>query len=331
MTRILIVTDNLPDQVNGVVTTFRHIESLARSDGYDVVYLDPRQFRHADAPGYPEVKISWPWGIGRKIAEIAPDHVHIATEGTIGLAARLWLDRQGWRYNTSYHTKFPEFVQRLYSIPQSWTYAYLRWFHKHSGRVLTTTDTMVRELREHGFTGEILSWTRGVDRDYLQPRSTVRKQHERTQVLYAGRVSKEKNLDDLCRLEHEFDITIVGDGPYLDALRRRYVKVKFAGYLHGADLADAYAAADVFCFPSCADTFGIVMIEAISLGTPVAAYAVAGPIDVVTSGVNGFLGLDLANCIRHCLELDRGQVASTATQWTWARCWQIFRNNLVSV
>jgi glycosyltransferase involved in cell wall biosynthesis len=331
MTRILIVTDNLPEQVNGVVTTFRQIETLARSDGYDVVYLDPRQFRHAPAPGYPEVRISWPWGIGRRITEIAPDHVHIATEGPIGLAARLWLDRQGWRYNTSYHTKFPEFVRRLYSIPESWTYAYLRWFHKHSGRVLTTTETMVKELKDHGFQGEILSWTRGVDRDYLMPSHTSRPNTDRVRLLYVGRVSKEKNLDDLCCLQDQFEVTIVGDGPYLDNLRRRYPRVRFAGYLHGPQLADAYAAADVFVFPSCADTFGIVMIEAISLGTPVAAYPVAGPIDVVTPGVNGWLGSDLVDCIQRCRSLDRAAVAQSSTQWTWNRCWQIFRDNLVSV
>ena len=167
--RILIITDNCQDQINGVVTTFRNLERVAGSDGYDIVYLDPGQFPHRDCPGYPEVKISWPRGIGRRILEIAPDHVHIATEGPIGLAARLWLDRHGWRYNTSYHTRFPEFINKMYGIPTSWTYAYLRWFHKHSGRVLTTTDTMVSELRARGFDGDIVAWTRGVDRDELQP------------------------------------------------------------------------------------------------------------------------------------------------------------------
>lgn len=331
---ILIITDNLPGQINGVVTTFKNLEIQANSDGYDIVYIDPRQFPHCSAPGYPEVKLSWPKGIGAKIKATDPDHVHIATEGPIGFAARLWLDRYKWKYNTSYHTKFPEFLENIYGIPQSWTYAYVRWFHKHSGRVLTTTETMVQDLKEHGFAGEVVSWSRGVDRSTLKTSHDITHDlafNHKPNVLNVGRVSKEKGLDDLCRLQDEFSITIVGDGPYRQELEMKYPRVKFLGYRQGSALADCYAQADVFAFPSKTDTFGIVMIESLSLGTPVAGYPVPGPIDVVEPGVNGHLDHDLAVAIRCCLNLDRETVRESSEKWTWERCWQIFRSNLVDI
>jgi len=330
--RILIITDNTPDQINGVVTTFSNIELLAKHDSYDMVYIDPSHFASIPAPGYPEVRLAWPRRIGRKIESQHPDYIHIATEGPIGLAARLWLDRKGWRYNTSYHTKFPEFIQRIYGVPEFVTYAYVRWFHKHSGRVLTTTETMVNDLRAHGFRGDIRAWTRGVDRDQLMPSQDWqhdRKFQDRPRVLYVGRVSREKNLDALCDLHREFHIDIVGDGPYRTELEQRYPRVNFLGYRKGSALADCYAQADVFAFPSRADTFGIVMIEAMSLGTPVAGYPVPGPQDVIEQGVTGYTDDDLARAIRLSMGLDREQVSRASERWTWHHCWSIFRDNLV--
>jgi len=331
---ILIITDNLREQINGVVTTFRNLERQAQRDGYDIQYLDPGKFPHIAAPGYPEVKLSWPGHIGHRIQAARPDHIHIATEGPLGLAARLYLDWHGLCYNTSYHTRFPEFLEKIYHIPRSWTYAYLRWFHKHSGRVLTTTDTMVSELRSRGFRGEILSWTRGVDRDYLQPTRAWPRTHDygsRTRVVSVGRVSREKGIEDLLALHSEFDITVVGDGPARESLQRQYPQVQWLGYRQGQALADAYAQADVFCFTSQADTFGIVMIEAMSLGTPVAAYPVPGPQDVIEPGVTGFMDWDLSRAIRLCTGLDRDIVREASARWTWDRCWEIFRQNLVDV
>ena len=332
--KILIVTDNLREQINGVVTTFKNIESLALLDGYSILYLDPGQFLHFSCPGYPEVKLSLPWQIGKKIEAISPDYIHIATEGPIGLCARLYLDQRGYRYNTSYHTKFPEFLKEIYKIPVSWTYWYVRWFHKHSGRVLTTTDTMVQDLKNHGFQGDIVSWTRGVDRNNLA--TSIKWSHHRylhlnLSVLYVGRVSKEKNLDELCRLENEFDITVVGDGPYREDLMKKYQKVKFLGYKTGSELADCYAMADVFCFPSRTDTFGIVIIESLSLGTPVAAYPVPGPIDILEQDVNGHMSDNLAHSIRMAAKLDRDKVQKSVEKWTWTNCWQIFKRNLISI
>lgn len=329
--KILVVTDNVRDQTNGVVTTFRNLEGLAGNDGYSIVYLDPGQFAHFDCPGYPEVKISWPWRMGEKIKTIAPHHVHIATEGPLGLAAKVWLDRQGWRYNTSYHTRWPEFLDGLYHVPPSWTWQYLRWFHRHSGSVLTTTVGMVQELESHGFVGPLKIWSRGVDRRYLVPSRPRERSGDRLRVLYAGRVSREKNLQTLCALHDRYDIVIVGDGPCRHELEQAWPQVEFTGYLWGSDLADAYQDADVFCFPSQADTFGIVIIEAMSLGTPVAAYPVLGPKDIIEPDVTGVLDWDLATAIQRASGLDRHRVKEHGQSWTWEGCWQLFRESLVRV
>jgi glycosyltransferase involved in cell wall biosynthesis len=326
---ILVVTDNLRTQINGVVTTFKNIESHAMADGFRIVYLDPGQFAHCDAPGYPEVKLSWPRGLGKKIKEVNPDHIHIATEGPLGFFTRIWCDLNGYRYNTSYHTKFPDYMKKIYKIPLWLTYAYMRWFHKHSGRVLTTTQTLVDDLRAHGFRGYITDWTRGVDRDVLKPTHTWRHPTTPITILYVGRVSQEKNLDDICCLEDDYRVEIVGDGPYRKELERKYPNVIFLGYKSGQELADCYARADVFVFPSRTDTFGIVIIEALSLGTPVAAYPVPGPIDILEQGVTGHMSENLKESIEACLGLSRDRIEQASLKWTWTNCWEIFRNNLV--
>lgn len=327
---ILIVTDNTKDQINGVVTTFKNLESHAVDHGYNVVYLDPGQFPHCSAPGYAEVKLSWPRGIGQKIEEIDPDYIHIATEGPLGLATRIWCDRRDIRYNTSYHTKFPEFLKKMYHIPEFLTWAYLRWFHKHSGRVLTTTQTMVDDLRAHGFTGRIIPWTRGVDRNIF----TSDLRHDivfgRPILLSVGRVSKEKGLDDFCELDYPGATKIVvGDGPYRAELERRYPDVEFVGTKTGKDLARYFANADCFVFTSRADTFGVVIIESLAVGTPVAAYPVAGPIDILENGITGHMSEDLKSSIDVCLGLPRDRVESASMKWTWVQCWEIFKNNLI--
>jgi len=326
--KILIVTDNLKDQINGVVETFKNIEICADYDGYDFVYIDPGQFSYINCPGYAEVKIAWPRGIGKRIEAINPDHIHIATEGPVGLAARIWCDRNGYFYNTSYHTKFPEFLYTIYKIPANLTYRYVRWFHKHSGKVLTSTNSMVQELKSRGFRSDIITWTRGVDRNVLKP-TIEHKKNEIPVVLYVGRVSKEKNLENLCTLQDYYDIIIVGDGPYRKELENRFIKVKFVGYKKGTELANYYKSADVFCFPSKNDTFGIVMIESLSVGTPVAAYNVTGPKDIIYNGVNGNIGESLLFSINKCLILDRKEVEKSSEQWTWENCWKIFKDNLI--
>jgi len=329
--KILIITDNLRDQVNGVVTTFKNIESLASSDGYDIVYIDPGQFHYCDCPGYPDVKLSWPWGIGKKVEKVGADYIHIATEGPLGFAARCYLDRKGQRYNTSYHTKFPEFLKELYNIPTSITYWYVRWFHKHSGKVLTTTQTMVDDLRSHGFDGDVIPWTRGVNRDIFQSSLRKEKLTGRPILLSVGRVSKEKGLDDFCNLDYPGATkVVVGNGPYKEELEARYPEVCFAGAKFGKELAEYYASADVFVFTSRTDTFGIVIIESLTCGTPVAAYPVPGPIDILDIGITGHMSDNLKDSIDLCLTYSRERVEHASQKWTWDNCWKIFKNNLVS-
>jgi glycosyltransferase involved in cell wall biosynthesis len=328
--KILIITDNLRDQVNGVVTTFKNIESLASSDGYDIVYIDPGQFHYCNCPGYPDVKLSWPWSIGKKIEKVDADYIHIATEGPLGFAARCYLDLKGQRYNTSYHTKFPEFLKELYNIPTSITYWYVRWFHKHSGKVLTTTQTMVDDLRSHGFDGDVIPWTRGVNRDIFKSSLRGETVAGRPILLSVGRVSKEKGLDNFCELDYPGATKIVvGDGPYRAELEQRYPDVIFTGAKFGTSLAEYYANADVFVFTSRTDTFGIVIIESLACGTPVAAYPVPGPIDILDTGITGHMSDNLKDSIDLCLTYSRDRVEHAGQKWTWDNCWEIFKNNLV--
>lgn len=324
---ILIVTDNTKDQVNGVVTTFKNLESHAVDAGYNVVYLDPGQFPHCACPGYPEVKLSWPWGISKKIKEIQPDFIHIATEGPIGLFARWWCERNHYSYNTSYHTDFPKFLSVMYHVPPSWTYWYLRWFHKNSHRVLVTTKTIQDDLNSHGFKN-IVVWTRGVDRSIKPSRRRVWR--KKPIVLNVGRVSAEKGLDDLVALEQKYSLVIVGDGPYMSHCLDVFDNTKFVGYKSGQELVDYYHQADVFVFPSQSDTFGLVMIEAMAQGTPVASYPVQGPIDIIEPGVNGFMSDNIEEAVEKCLALDRSAVKDSSQRWTWDRCWEIFRESLIA-
>jgi glycosyltransferase involved in cell wall biosynthesis len=328
--KILIITDNLPSQINGVVTTFKNVEKYALEDGYEFEYINPSMFKYIDAPGYPEVKLTWPFRLGRKILDSKADHIHIATEGPLGFFARCWLDRKGWKYNTSYHTKFPEFLKKIYGIPERITYGYVRWFHKHSGRVLTTTRTMVDDLKKHGFKGDIIPWTRGVDRNMFSNNLRTRVPSDWQILLSVGRVSKEKNLDAFCELEIDKAIkVVVGDGPYLETLKKRYPNVLFMGKKTGTELAEHFSNADVFVFTSLVDTFGIVIIESLSVGTPVAAYPVPGPIDIIEQGVNGYMNENLKEAVLNCLKLNRTTVEMTSKKWTWQSCWDIFKENLI--
>jgi glycosyltransferase involved in cell wall biosynthesis len=326
--KILIVTDNLPDQINGVVTTYKNIEACAIRDDYTVVYLDPRRFRYVDCPGYNEVKIAFPWNVGKILEEISPNHIHIATEGCIGLRVRQYCDANGIRYNTAYHTKFPEGLAKLFGIPESLTWKFVRWFHKHSGKVLTTTETMVKDLQSHGFGKEVISWTRGVDREIF---NTTHRQDNNNEkyLLCVSRVSKEKNLEEFFKLDYPgYRKIMVGDGPMLETYKKQYPDVIFTGFKTGVDLARYYANAEVFVFPSQWETFGIVMIESMACGTPVAAFPCDGPRDVIDDGITGYMDNNLADAVFMCLKLDREKVVEGSERWTWENAWKIFKQNL---
>ena len=325
---ILIITDNLKDQINGVVTTYKNIEICAVRDGYNVVVLDPGWFSYINCPGYNEVKIAYPRNLGKKIEEISPDYIHIATEGPLGLWARAYLSLAGIPHNTAYHTKFPEGLKKLFGIPESLTWRFVRWFHKHSGKVLTTTDTMVKELQDHGFDGDIIPWTRGVDRDIFYPGNS--NNGIRPVLICVSRVSKEKNLEAFFELDYtDARKIMVGDGPMLETYRKKYPDVEFVGFKTGTDLADYYRMANVFVFPSRWETFGIVMIEAMACGTPVAAYPCQGPEDVIDEGITGCMNEELKQAVKDALMLDRTRVWEGSQRWTWERAWAIFKDNLI--
>ena len=327
--KILIITDNLPDQINGVVTTYKNIEAHAILDGYNIVVLHPGWFSYIDCPGYNEVKIAYPRNLGQKIEEISPDYIHVATEGPLGLWARAYLSLADIPHNTAYHTKFPEGLKKLFGIPESITWRFVRWFHKHSGKVLTTTDSMVKELKSHGFDGEVISWTRGVDREIFKPE--LREDFPGKYLLCVSRVSKEKNLEKFFELDYPGYLKImVGDGPMLETYKKRYPDVTFTGFKTGVDLARYYANAEVFVFPSQWETFGIVMIEAMACGTPVAAYPVQGPKDVIDEDITGCMRDNLKDAVDAALKLNRINVFEGSKRWTWDNAWKIFKDNLVS-
>jgi len=329
MKKILIVTDNLPDQINGVVTTYKNIETCAVLDGYHFVYITPRNFRHFDCPGYNEVKIACTWKMGEKIEAVGADYIHIATEGPVGLSARKYLSKHNIRYNTAYHTKFPEGLRALFGIPEAITWPLVRWFHKHSGKVLTTTETMKQDLLNHGFKDNIISWTRGVDREIFNS-SHRHNNINGKYLLCVSRVSKEKNLEDFFKLDyHGYYKVMVGDGPMLETYKKQYPDVIFTGFKTGKPLAQYYANAEVFVFPSKWETFGIVMIESMACGTPVAAYPCDGPKDVIEQGVTGFMNESLSDAIDGCLQLNRDNIHRGSTKWSWDNAWQTFRDNLI--
>ena len=328
--KILIITDNLPDQINGVVTTYKNIESYAIRDGYTIDYIHPGRYRHIDCPKYNEVKLAYPKGLWKEIDALSPDHIHIATEGPMGVYTRRYLTVRGISYNTAYHTKFPEGMKKIMGIPEFVTWPMIRWFHANSNAVLTTTKSMVEELQSHGFGDNLKSWTRGIDRDVFKP-GTRNNQATKPVLLNVGRVSAEKNLEAFYKLNVEGTKIQVGDGPKLEYYKKKYPDVHFVGAKRGKALADHYRQADVFVFPSKWDTFGLVQIEAMACGTPVAAYPVQGPIDVIDQGETGIMSDTLEYAVKKCLDLDRDKVYSVSNKWSWERAWEIFRDNLVEV
>jgi glycosyltransferase involved in cell wall biosynthesis len=323
--KILIATDSF-DQVNGVSTTYRNILKHSLQKPY---VIHPGLFKCKTFSVYPEVQICQePFKVYKKIKEINPTHIHIGTEGPIGLAARIYCKLNRIPYTTGYHTKFPEYLWRLLRIPHFLTYGYLKIFHNDSKAILVPSNSCKEELNKKGF-NRVVVWTRGVAKNLISNKRYKKTNH--TKVIYVGRVSKEKNLKVLCKLQDKFKITIVGEGPILKKLKEKYPKVDFTGYRFGQELADTYKAHDVFCFPSKTDTFGIVMIEALANGLPVAAFKVTGPVDIVRHGKTGYLGNNLEKNIRRCLKLDRKEIAKNINQaWSWKRCVEILEKHLLS-
>lgn len=327
--RIALCTDAWSPQTNGVVTTLgRMVEGLG-ARGHEVLVLHPGLFRTMPCPTYPEIRLSLLPGkrLGRMLDEFAPDAVVIPAEGTLGLAARNHCVKRGWPFTTAFMTKFHEYVRLRSGIPEAWTLRALRWFHNPASATMVSTPTLQKVLECHGF-GPLRHWSRGVETDLFKPRDKAAIDAPRPISLYMGRVAVEKNLEAFLDLHLPGTKVVIGDGPSLESLRRKYPEVRFLGRKTGLDLAIHLEAADVFVFPSRTDTFGIVLIEAMACGVPVAAYPVMGPRDVVVHGTTGWLDGDLGRAVRLALDMDPAACRAEALKYTWDNSVTQFLDNL---
>ncbi|WP_224044976.1 glycosyltransferase family 4 protein, partial [Paraburkholderia unamae] len=283
--KVMIVTDAWEPQVNGVVRTLKNTTRELIALGHQVDMLTPLEFRTMPCPTYPEIKLSlFPKRhLRERVSAFGPDAIHIATEGPLGLAARRYAIDHDLPFTTAYHTRFPEYVQARFGIPLAATYRFLRWFHKPSLAVMAPTPVVKTDLEKFGFTNVVL-WTRGVDLDIFRPMESKVLNTARPIFLYVGRVAVEKNVEAFLKLDLPGSKWVCGEGPALAELKSRYPQANYLGVLNQPELAKVYAAADVFVFPSRTDTFGLVLLEALACGTPVAAYPVTGPIDVLGTG-----------------------------------------------
>lgn len=327
--KIVIVTDAWRPQVNGVVRTYERTREQLLKLGHQIEFITPLEFRTIPLPTYPDIRLSLFPGrkLRRRLEELKPDAVHIATEGSLGLAARRWCVKHGFPYTTSFHTQFPEYVWLRTRIPLKWSYAAMRWFHGRAAAVMVATPTLHQRLSEHGFKN-LAYWSRGVNTELFKPRDKDLLKERRPIFLYMGRVAIEKNIEAFLKLDLPGTKMVVGGGPDLEMLKARYPEAVFTGYLENGELAKHIAAADVFVFPSRTDTFGLVLIEALASGVPVAAFPVQGPIDIIENGVTGFLDEDLARAAQAALALSPEVCRQTALKYTWEACTQQFLSNL---
>ena len=330
--RILIVTDAWEPQVNGVVRTLNALAHELRAMGHLVEIIGPDRFRTIPCPTYPDIALSlFPRRrLVRMIEAFAPDALHIATEGPIGLAARAWARRSGFSFTTAFHTRFAEYIQARTGVPVRPIYAWMRRFHGAGQGMLVATRSMREELDARGFR-HIRPWTRGVDLTLFRPEPKEDWDFPRPVFLHVGRIAVEKNIGAFLDLDLPGSKVVVGDGPALAGLRRRYPGVHFLGPRFGADLARCYAAADVFVFPSVTDTFGLVLLESLACGTPIAAYPVTGPIDVLADSTTlvGATDWDLRRAALTALRADRAACRAHAETFSWRTCAEVFLSHLV--
>jgi glycosyltransferase involved in cell wall biosynthesis len=319
--KIAVVTDAWHPQVNGVVRTIEATNRELALAGHESLVLSPLSFSTLPCPGYPEIRLSlFPYArLSRLLREAAPDTVHIATEGPLGSAARRFCLRHSLPFTTAYHTRFPQYLRAMYGVPEGWVYRFLRWFHSGAYRLLTPTLHVEQELAQWGITN-VARWTRGVDLEVFRPvpdPSPLLKGLAHPIFLCVGRVSVEKNISAFLNLDLPGTKVVAGIGPELEALRRRHPEVLFVGVLSRPDLAQLYSSVDAFVFPSRTDTFGLVMLEALACGTPVAAYPVQGPLDVVGGSPAASLDEDLRKAALLALRIDRSICRAQAERFSW--------------
>jgi glycosyltransferase involved in cell wall biosynthesis len=328
--RIMIVTDAWFPQTNGVVRTLSQTAEWLRRFGHQVRMLTPQDFRSIACPTYPEIRLSLlPRKIvARSIAEFSPQALHIATEGPLGLAARRYCRRHQMRFTTSYHTQFPQYLRARFPIPVGFSYWALHRFHGAAVRCMVSTRSLRNELQSRGF-GNLATWQRGVDTDVFKPGPKDFLDLPRPIAAYVGRVAVEKNIQAFLSMPWEGSKIVIGDGPERARLQTIYPDAVFTGYKFGEELAKHLAAADIMVFPSLTDTFGLVNLEAMACGVPVAAYPVSGPIDVIEDGVTGALDTDLGAAARRALTLDPKACRAHALRRGWDASSREFEGNLV--
>jgi glycosyltransferase involved in cell wall biosynthesis len=338
---IVIATDAWHPQVNGVVRSLTSTVDALRTRGHEVVIIEPSLFRTIPCPTYPEIRLAI--GCGRSVRRILeqaqPSSIHISTEGPIGWAARNWCVKHAHPYTTAFHTRFPDYVSVRTGIPADWIWKVMRAFHGRAERTFVATQTLADELNARGI-DQTHIWPRGVDLSQFSPAAPPHPAMTGLPapvMLNVGRVAVEKNIEAFLELDVPGTKVVVGGGPALDRLSAQFPEVLFLGPKHGAELASTYAAADVFVFPSRTDTFGLVNIEALACGLPVAAYPVAGPIDIVAldgRGMNGgtraigALDEDLGRAIERALRADRRAAVEEANHYSWDRCTDRFEAGL---
>jgi glycosyltransferase involved in cell wall biosynthesis len=333
--RVMICTDAWEPQVNGVVRTLTRTVAEMRAMGHEVEIISPDQFTTLPLPTYPEIRLAMGAyePILEKFKTFEPEAIHIATEGPVGLAARRVCIEWKLPFTTSYHTRFPEYISARFPVPSAAGYAYMRWFHRPSGRVMVATPTMREELEKRGFRN-LSQWTRGVDLDQFKTREMgadtpdVMGDLPRPIFLNVGRVAVEKNIEAFLQLDLPGSKVVVGDGPQRAELALQYPEVRFVGPKFGEELARYFAQADVFVFPSLTDTFGLVILEAMGAGTPVAGYPAPGPIDIIPGSGAGVVDEDLRQACLDGLALDREAVRAYAMKYTWRASAEEFVRNL---
>ena len=320
MTRILIATDAWSPQVNGVVRSLQSLAAYARKLGAEIEFLTPTGFPSFALPTYRSIRCAIPnrREIARRIEQAAPDSLHIATEGPIGLAVRRYCLARGLSFTTSYMTRFPEYVSARLPFPESWSYALLRRFHAAAAATMVSTPSLMAELGDRGFRN-LRMWTRGVDTELFRPERAAALNLPRPIFASVGRIAVEKNLDAFLALDLPGSKIVIGDGPQAAELRRRYPHAQFLGSMEGEKLAAYYAAADVFVFPSRTDTFGVVQLEALASGVPVAAYPVTGPRDVIAGNPIGVLDEDLRAACLKALTISREACRAFALTRSWEK------------
>ena len=329
--RIAIATDAWSPQVNGVVRTLQAVRGELERLGHEVMVISPDLFHSLPCPTYPEIRLAFATttAVGQRLEGFSPHAIHLATEGPIGVAVRRWCLARDFPFTTAYHTQFPDYVAARTGVSPEWPWRYIRWFHQPAQSILVSTRSIARTLHDHGL-HQTKPWGRGVDLSAFgtaAPDPAIRALPGPVQ-LYVGRVAVEKNLEAFLRSAHPGSKVLVGDGPARAELEARYPEAHFLGSRSGAALAAAYAAADVFVFPSRTDTFGLVMIEALASGTPVAAYPVPGPVDVLVPDV-GAMHEDLDRAISMALTRDRATCAAYGRRFTWAASARQFLSALV--